>query len=268
MSSNGKPRSRRSGHTYYIDDVKVPMSITGVLNKGYPKPALVDAAAKESARYVLNRWDELQELEPSERFDRVLAARHEVWGAGKTRGTVIHKYAHRMAPPPFGEGADLEIPDEYIGHVDAYLKFVADWQPRELAVERPVYSRTHGYAGTPDLLAELVDGQVWLLDWKTTASGVWPENALQLAAARFAEYVVEPDGTEVPLADAFPPIEATGIVWLRADGYDLHPVEANEDAFDTFLAVLDVARYIGADRDEVIGDALLPPERTHADHPF
>ena len=130
----------------------------------------------------------------------------------------------------------------------------------ELYVEAPVFSRRWGYAGTPDLIARLVDNRVWLLDWKTSAKGVYLDNVLQLAALRFAEYTVDAAGVEVPL----PTVDAAGIVWLRADGYDLVPVEATERAFRTFLAVKLVARFVGGERDDWVGNALLPPEPVDA----
>jgi hypothetical protein len=256
MSDNGNaPTSVRKNHgrnhSYYIDGAKVP-GITTALNKGFPKPALVDWAAGATADYALDHWDELGELSPSKRHNELKRARFETQDEAKLRGTLIHKYAHQLAA-----GEEILVPDEYRDHVDRYLDFVRDWEPRELLVERPFFSRTHRYAGTPDLVAELVDGAVWMLDWKTGAKhGVYLEHVLQLAAARFAEYVVDDTGAEVPP----PAVDRCGIVWLRADGYDLYPVEADARAFALFRMVLRVAEYIEAGLENVVGDALLPPE--------
>ena len=84
--------------------------------------------------------------------------------------------------------------------------------------------------GTLDLVADLADGQRWLLDWKTTASGIWPESALQLAAYRNADFYIDDNGDEQPM----PPVDQAGCVWLSADGYDLIPVDAGPDTFRSF----------------------------------
>lgn len=255
MSANGsQPSSHRRnhgrGHSYYIDGVKVP-SVTGILGDGYPKAALINWAAETTAGYAVDNWDELGELSPSARIKQLERARWDVQKEAALRGTVVHEYADRLAG-----GEDVTPPDEYVGHVDAYLEFVREWEPTELYVEAPVFSRRWRYAGTPDVIARLADERTWLLDWKTAAKGVFLDNVLQLAALRFAEYTVDAAGAEVPL----PTIDAAGIVWLRADGYDLIPVEATERAFRTFLAVKLVAGYVTGDRDNWVGNALMPPE--------
>jgi len=242
-------RNHGRGHSYYIDGAKVP-GVTTILGAGYPKAALVNWAAETTAGYAVDHWDELAELPPSQRLKRLERARWDVQKAAALRGTIVHDYADRLAA-----GEEVTPPDEYVGHVDAYLDFVRDWEPDELYVEAPVFSRRYSYAGTPDLIARLADRRVWLLDWKTAAKGVFLDNVLQLAALRFAEYVLDGD-VEVPI----PPIDAAGIVWLRGDGYDLIPVEANERAFLVFRAVKHVAGYVDGERDDWVGNALMPPE--------
>lgn len=258
MSTNGKPSSYRKnhgrGHSYWIDGEKVP-GVTTVLGSGYPKAALVNWAAETTAGYAVDNWDELETLPPSQRLKKLGRARWDVQKEAAVRGTAVHELAVRLAA-----GEELTVPEELVGHVDAYLAFVEDWQPRELMVEEAVYSRGVGYAGTLDLVAELADGKTWLLDWKTAAKGVYLDNVLQLAALRFAEYRTDADGAEVPI----PRIDAAGIVWLRADGYDLVPVEANAEAFFVFRCAKWLGAYVDGNREDWIGDAMRPPERVHA----
>lgn len=257
MSANGtQPRSLRKnhgrGHSYWIDGEKVP-GVTTLLGAGYPKAALVNWAANTTAGYAVDNWDTLAELPPSQRLKQLERARWDVQKKASVRGTSVHQLAQRLAA-----GEELEVPEELIGHVDSYLAFVEDWQPVELLVEAPVFSRRRRYAGTPDLVARLVDGRTWLLDWKTSEKGVFLDNVLQLAALRFADYTLDERGDEVLL----PKIDAAGIVNVRADGYDLTPVEAGEDAFRTFLYVREVARFVEGNREDWIGDVLRPPTRT------
>jgi hypothetical protein len=54
-----------------------------------------------------------------------------------------------------------------------------------------------------------------------------------------------------------PRVDRAGIVWLRADGYDLVPVEAGEEAFFVFRCVKWLADFVTDDRDRWVGDALV-----------
>lgn len=241
--------NRGRGHSYEIDGDRV-IGITTAISNGLPKAALINWAAGITADCALDRWDELAELRPSERRKILERARWDHRDQASERGTRAHALVQQLAL-----GQEVDVPDDLRGHVDAYLLFVDEWQPREILIERPVFSRRHRYAGTPDLIADLVDGQTWLLDFKTGDKGVYPEVALQLAAARFAEFVIDEDGAELPV----PKVDAAGAIWLRADGYDLIPAAADVEAFGLFLRAKTIADYVAQDRDRWLGDALRPP---------
>lgn len=255
MSAPTRRINRGSGHGYELDG-KAVIAVTKALREGYPKPALVDAAAKVGGKYVVDHWDELLQMEPSGRGETVHKAYAKAWYGAAVRGTTVHEFAQRLQA-----GERVEVPDEYVGHVDAYLKFVDDWQPRELLVEAPVFSRAFQYAGTTDLVADLADGARWLLDFKTSKGEPWPETALQLAAYRYSDfYLVNGDTTEHPM----PKVDRCGVVWLRADGYDLIPMRADHDAFATFGHVQAVAAFRDTPRDHWVGEILQPPMQGEA----
>ncbi len=111
--------------------------------------------------------------------------------------------------------------------------------------------------GTLDAVAHLGDGQVWLLDFKTSASGIWPEAAVQLAAYRNAEFYLDADGDEQPM----PAVDTAGCVWLRADGYDLIPVNTGPDVFRVFLYAQQLAQFTRAPRETYVGDTLTHPDK-------
>ena len=160
--------------------------------------------------------------------------RFERWNRSTVRGTQVHTYAAQLAA-----GEQLEVADELTGYVDAYLRFVDEWQISEVAVEAMVVNRRWRYAGTLDLLATSCGAEaVWLLDWKTGASGIWPETALQLAAYAHAD-LLNMNGEERPM----PPVERAAAVWLRADGYDVVPVDISENTFRAFLYAQQVAAF-------------------------
>jgi hypothetical protein len=253
--------NRGRGHSYEIDGNPV-LGITTILRNGIPKPAFVDAAAKTVARYAVDHWAELNHELPTRRLDQIIASRYEQLQKASARGTQVHQYAHQLQA-----GQELEIPDELDGYVRAYLAFTEDWQPDEILVEQPVYSRDPppGYAGTPDLVAKLADGRLWLLDWKTSDSGIWPEMVLQLAAARYAQFIVDENGLEQP--NPAQNVDACGCVSLKSDGsYELIPADADAQAFRVFLHAQRVAQFVQQAKDDrwhLLGGALEPPGRNH-----
>jgi hypothetical protein len=111
---------------------------------------------------------------------------------------------------------------------------------RPLEVEAIVIHETLGYGGTCDLVAEL-DGEVWLLDWKTSKTVAWPdgrvydEMRLQLAAYAHAEFVARPGD---PVRHPLPPITRFGIVHVTDAGTQLHPTEVTEADWTAFRACL------------------------------
>ncbi len=236
-------------HSYWIDGEKVP-GVTTIINAGYPKGALIGWAAGATADYAVDHWDELAERTPSQRLKALQRARFDVQREASLRGTRIHDLARRHLG-----GEEVEVPEDLELHFDSYERFLDEWAVRDLIVERPFFAPARRYAGTPDLVAELRDGKTWLIDWKSGAKGVYLEHVLQLAALRYADVYLDDAGAVRPV----PKVDGAALIHLRADGYDLYPVEAGEQAFRTFLYVREVGRFVESEKDEWIGDALRPP---------
>jgi hypothetical protein len=118
--------------------------------------------------------------------------------------------------------------------------------------------------GTVDLLAYVDERpELVLVDWKTGGTGIWPEVALQLAAYAHAETMLDGDGLERPM----PTVDRALAVWLRADGYDVYPVDIGPATFRTFQYAQQVAAFTIATKDRAarryIGNAL-PPRQLEA----
>lgn len=243
------------GHGYTLNGQKLA-GVTTLINDGVPKPGLINWASRMVAEYVADRladegatWrgygrDQLVGL-----LAGVPSAERDAAGRA---GTQVHTLAERLLADE-----EVEVPEELIGHVDAYLAFLDQWRPTDLLVERPCLSLRHRYAGTFDLIATLPTLGRCLLDIKTARSGIWPETALQLAAYRRADLYQDEAGDLQPM----PTVEHTLAIWVRGDGYDLHPVRTDDDVFRTFLYVADVAQnFAKAPRDAFVQPALPPQE--------
>ena len=216
------------------------------MSDGVPKPALVGWAAREVAQFAASHLPMLEQLEEPARVDLLKGAPYRERDKAARRGTEVHNLAEQIIG-----GASVEVPEELVGHVDSYLKFLDDWDVVAEHVELVVGNRTRRYMGSLDLIASM-RGKRWLTDIKTTRSGIFNETALQLAAYRFAEFYIDGDGNEQPM----PQVDEVAAIWVRADGYDLIPVVADETTFRTFLYAQQVAHFTKGP--SLVLDALSP----------
>src|SRR5262245_32841230 len=88
-------RNHGQGHTYQVNGEKWP-GVTTLLNLGYPKPAIAKWSARTCAQEVIDYWDELADLLPSERGERVRTAPDRDRDAAARRGTEVHRLASRL----------------------------------------------------------------------------------------------------------------------------------------------------------------------------
>lgn len=94
------------------------------------------------------------------------------------RGTLVHEYAELI---DYGEEIyGFEVETELKGYVEAYARFLRDFSPQWTAIEKPLWSEEHGFAGTIDRLG-IIDGKETLVDIKTSSS-VTPRTKIIWAA--------------------------------------------------------------------------------------
>jgi hypothetical protein len=243
-------------HWYQEGQRRVP-GVTSVISGGIPKPALIGWAAGAVAEYVADNPQQIAAMGDQREAlvgmlkgvpndDRDRAAR---------RGTEVHRLAEGLV-----RGLEVDVPEELAGHVESYLRFLEDWAPSDEIVEGHCFNRTLWYAGTFDLIATMGRTR-WLLDIKTTRSGVYPEAAIQLAAYRRAEVYIGADGA----VHAMPSVDRCGVVWVRADGYDVIPVATGEAVFRAFRWAYGIAEFMRAAKDRPTDyvDAPIYPPRPH-----
>jgi len=246
-----KRRNAGRGHYYVDEDGTRFDGVTTLLGEGLPKPALVNWAANTTADYAVDHWDELSRNTISERINKLRRARFAERDRAAKRGTEVHTLAERLI-----RGEEVDVSDELAGHVESYVRFLDEWKPIAVLVETPVANRRWRYAGTLDAVVDM-GGRRVLVDIKTSRSGIFPETAYQLAAYAGAEVYLDDDGNEQPMS-GLGICDALGI-WVRADGYDLYPVDISENTHRTFLHIAHVARQT-KDNKRLIGEALAPPE--------
>lgn len=247
-------RNYARGHAYFLDGEKVP-GVTSILGDGLAKPALINWAARTVAGYAIDHWDDLAAETPSGRLKVLEKAHYADRDAAGKRGTEVHHLAEKL-----NKGEEVTVPDELSGHVESYVRFLDEHDPRPVLTECPVLSQTKWpYAGTLDLIADFpATGQRLLLDVKTARSGVFPDNALQLAAYRYATHYLDGDDQLQPM----PGVDGCAVVHVRADGYSLVPVEAGPDVHRFFLYCRELWRWQNQASKTVVGEEIPPPPQT------
>lgn len=259
-----------NGHSYFLDGSKA-LGVTTIIGQGMPKPALINWAAGAVGDFVADRIvvlpdgtvdatrlvtdvkaiaveqrKAMPEWSPTRAGAVLKSLPNRDRDTAANKGTRVHGFAERLAI-----GEEVDVPPELDGHVRSYVDFLEQMDPEVIAVEGVVINRAKRYMGTFDILAIVEGLGVCLLDVKTSRSGIFPETALQIAAYRFAESYLDADGVEHEM----PAVDFTGAVWVRADGWDLHPVRADEAAFRQFLYARETMKFLDAERGTWVQDA-------------
>lgn len=240
-------------HRYWLDGKPIP-GVTSLIKGGLPAPALIYWAARSVAEYVADNDDKVEALRAMGRNSMVAALKEVPWTArdkAGARGTDVHALAEQLVA-----GVEVDVPEHLAGYVQACVSFLDTWRVEPLLTECSVAHRDHWWAGRFDLIARLPDGRTVLLDWKTTASGIYPETAFQLAAYSHAQFYVTDDDPDIELP--LPEIDHCAAVHLREDGYDVIPVVASDDTYKQFRHLAHVAR-IAKDMKALVGTPADPP---------
>lgn len=251
MTAQAAPRLQRRnygrGHGYMIDGEKV-LGVTTVIDV-LDKPALRSWYADQVAKRAVDEWDRIGDMPISERLDYLRWGPRDTVRAAALRGTQIHDYGHALA-----EGRDVDVPDQHRGPVEAYARWLDEWEVEPIAAETPLCSVTHKYGGTADLWARIGkrDNALALLDVKT-GKGVYNETGLQLAAYRYAELLQPERGVEIPVGA----VDLVYVAHVLPDAVRTLPVVADQAVFRTFLYLLHVKRQVDGWEDwPLIGSAV------------
>lgn len=248
-------------HTYWMDGERVP-SVTTVIGKAHDKPGLSWWAAEEAAKWAVDNLATLDETRPAPWIREARRVHNELKTAAAKRGTLLHDAARQLVAgaPITPETEGEPWPDAVVDAAGQLARFMDDWDVDPLLAERPVFHELHRWAGTVDLVATLRDGRTWLLDYKTGKSGIYPKDALQLAAYRHASHVQVEAASGELFDRGMTQVDECACVWIQPDFYELRPVLADWPSYDVFLHMLPVARWTDWKREETVGSPLPVPE--------
>ncbi|MFF3140400.1 PD-(D/E)XK nuclease family protein [Streptomyces sp. NPDC057927] len=245
---------KRGGSRFYIDPdngaIKVP-GVTSVVGMA-PKDFLTYWNAKIVAETAVEQIDtvvRLAERDPAGAVDYLKRAPRRHTTAAADLGTAAHDLFERMA-----RGETINTRHVHVDvkpHVRWFAEFLQEIQPEFLHLEETVWSDTHQYAGSFDAIAR-VDGEVVVLDWKTSKS-IYDSVALQLSAYRYADRIIlAEDGSSV----AVPPMAGGAALHVRPEGWAFVPVECGPAVFDAFLHLRGVFDWEREGKKRVVGKPI------------
>lgn len=258
-----RSEDRWGSRTYHLNAEGVDLrSVTTWLSKGMPKPALYNWFKTITAEAAVDDLDIVAAMVakgPEGRkaaIDHLVGASYRKSDKAKDVGSEVHEIAEAMAngwPIP-----EVEHAEDVAPFVKGLELFFAEWRPEFIATEVTVFNVAQGYAGSFDGIMRAA-GSTWLIDWKTTkpgkeGHGIYPEYGLQLAAYRYAEFMVTRDGTRQPM----PPVDGCLGINIRPGQYAVIPVRADERVFAAFTYVQQVAAFVEQGK-AIIGEAMAPP---------
>jgi hypothetical protein len=232
---------RTARHLYYFDGQGPWPGVTTITNV-MDKPALTYWKREQVALAAIEHAERLVADKHAGNQEAAIAFLMKTRDAGtdgRDRGARLHGVIEGILrhESPAIEAADKSAAEG----ARAWLNQQAvEHGLRPLEVESFVLHPTHGYAGTIDLIAE-IDGEVWLLDWKTgktvvdSKGRVYREMRLQLAAYANAEFIGRPAD---PVRYELPRITRYGIVHVTDGGTRLYDAEVAESDWIAFRAAL------------------------------
>jgi len=221
----------------------------------YPKAWLTGWAVKMTAERAVDQYELLGKMIEADQRDALKwlkGARYSSSEAKADRGTIVHSALEAyLDGRPLDKEAVQEALDEKrvprslqrgaFGMIEGLLQFLDDYEPEVYWSESTVYSREHGYAGTPDIVARVNVGgsrAPTILDVKTSKS-IYDDTALQLVGYARADFVGLDDGTEAPLLPTDESIDWGMVVRPMASGrYETATFALTDELHDVFLNCL------------------------------
>jgi hypothetical protein len=247
------------------------------------KPALIYWAAEETAKAAVQSLRSVHAMVDEQGADAAVewlkGARFRRTKGQRTAvelGTAVHAACEQYVIT--GERPDVDA--EVAPFLDRFDAWCDEFQPEYQAAEVTVFSPTYGYAGTCDAFLT-VGGVRAIVDYKSTRKSVdakgnptspYPEVSLQLAGYRYADiaavwrprrfekfrrryYLLSPE--ERALAVPVPEVDTGLVIHLTPEHCHAYPVKCDEEVFESFLAVIDAARWSFEISKDVIGQPLV-----------
>lgn len=231
------------GYVHPISQVTVP-SVTTVLSV-LDKPALPRWAAKQVAEFAVDNKTAWTDLPNDAAIDMLKGSPWRTRDRAAEAGTDAHTYCEQLLRGEIDINAPFDPPG--LGAAAKNLReLLKTLQPQPVAIEGTVWSHTYGYAGSFDGI-HLIDGELTLVDLKTS-TGVYPDYSIQLAAYKYADVILTPNGEELPMI----PVTRCQIWHAPKEGkWQIVDVDVTQAEFEVFKSAITVFNWKN-DRSKVV----------------
>lgn len=238
-----------AGARFYEHPVtgRLAPGVTSILDVALSKPALPRWAAKETAMFAVANRKSWQDLDDAAAIDLLKGSPWRISGSAASRGTEIHSIAEKLL---MNQQVDF-VPPEIQNSIRGVAQIIEWLKPEVLHLEASIFNTTKGFAGTCDLIAK-IDGETWLMDWKSSKD-VYPDMGLQLAAYANGELILRPDGSETPI----PKIDRYAIAHVPKEGKaSVVMIDVTDEDFKGFCAALEIFEWRTNRAKEIIKQKL------------
>lgn len=194
------------------------------------KSALKFWAAKVCAEYADTNWQELSAA--PNRFDLIRNAPWRTADKAADAGNIVHGWIDEFIKTGAVPATELLAASSLTTRRmwASFMRWVDVYQPEFTDAEFTVWSDKFGYAGTMDWSAKI--GKWLVLGDTKTGKGTYPEVGLQVSAGAFADYIIEPDGTQRPI----PSYDRFAVLHVRPTYVKLQPLQFIPECFEAFKA--------------------------------
>jgi hypothetical protein len=262
---------KKGGSRFYVNETRPTVNVPGVTSivGMLPKQDFLGPwQAGMAADLAIDSFDYLSQMAGRDRA----GARRYIAGAARRYTEVRSKLGSR-AHDVFerlmnGEDVDYVHPD-IENHVEHFRQFMVAVNPELVRAEDVAWSYAHEYAGSFDAILRVwVDVQpdgklvitpdrsgtpiLVMVDYKTSKA-TYSDVALQLAAYRYADVIIDPEGVETPM----PEIDSAAVLHITDDQWSFKGVRADLDVFEHFLNLRRTFTWVREDSKDVIGKALV-----------
>lgn len=237
----------RGSSRYYVHPdtgAKIP-GVTSVLGM-LPKPFLQHWTGKVVAEYAIDHLGDMVNIvlrgDRQGAIDYLKGAPRRTTAAAAELGTLAHEAFEQLA-----DGKDPKVSPDVLPFAELFAQMLKDTGLRIERQEQTVYSEQYDYAGSFDGWGYINDRPV-VIDNKTTRSGIHAEVALQLAAYRYSDVILGPDGTTEPT----PKAEGGIVIHVRPEAIKVVEVDCDEAVFEYFKHLREVFKWVDGKEREVI----------------
>lgn len=254
--------NKKYGDRFYVhkeDETGKEIEVPGVsaIKGMLASPALTNWAKRETAWYCIDNLEAIQQLARNDRMgakELVQNSTKRYSDAAASRGTDVHAQCEQvMRAIIAGEKPHFWATSDDLKYLRNFARFIYEFEVKPLQVETTIWSKEYEYAGTFDFLG-MIKGwdEPVIVDWKTGASGVYPDHGLQQTGYRWADHYIDEEGQ----FQKFDSPSATFALWLRPDGWTLYELRSDQVMWDMFRNLRELYRYKMVVADTVVSRPL------------